>query len=207
MVITYSLIAITVLISLYSFKSEDILRRFIMNPYLIATRKQYYRFLTSGFIHRDHMHLLMNMISLFFFGGVMEKVFQSIFGELGGVYYVLLYLMAIVVSDVPTYLKHSHNPGYNSLGASGGVAAVVFASIIFLPLQKICLYFAICIPGFILGPLYLIYSSYQGRKANDSINHDAHLYGALFGLLFCAVLYPASLPHFIQEVMTWEYFN
>jgi len=205
--ITYIFIATTVLISMYSFSNQDMLRRFMMNPYQISNRKQYYRFLTSGFIHRDHFHLLMNMITLYFFGGIIEKIFNQIFGKLGGVYFVLLYLMAIVVSDLPTYLKNRTNPGYNSLGASGGVAAVVFAFIILLPLEKICLYYALCIPGFILGPLYIIFSYYQGRKANDGINHDAHLYGALFGLLFCIILYPQSLPNFIQQIMSWKYFN
>lgn len=183
------------------------LRRFMMNPYQITTRKQYYRFLTSGFIHRDHVHLLMNMVTFYFFGGIIEKIFKQLFDVRGGFYFILLYLMAIVVSDLSTYLKHRNNPGYNSLGASGGVSAVVFAMIILLPLEKICLYIALCIPGFILGPLYIMFSYYQGRKANDGINHDAHLYGALFGLLFCIILYPQSLPNFIQQVMSWRYFN
>lgn len=207
MIITYTLMGITVLISMYSFNNEGMLRSFMMNPYMITSRKQYYRFLTSGFIHKDHMHLLLNMVSFYFFGGVMEQVFKSIFGDAGGVYFILLYLIAIIVSDMPTYLKNKNNPGYNSLGASGGVSAVIFASIIFLPLQDICLYFALCMPGFILGTAYLIFSYYQGRKANDGINHDAHLYGALFGFFFCVILYPTSLPRFIEQVMSWRYFN
>lgn len=207
MTITYALIGLTVLISMYSFNNEGLLRSLIMNPYLISSRKQYYRFLTSGFIHKDHMHLLLNMVTFYFFGGVIEQVFAIIFGGMGGFYFVMLYLMAIVVSDLPTVLKHKSNPGYNSLGASGGVAAVVFASIILLPLQDICLYFALCMPGFILGTLYLVYSYYQGRKANDGINHDAHLYGALFGFLFCIILIPASLPNFVEQVMSWRYFH
>jgi len=205
--ITYALIGLTVLISMYSFNNEGLLRSLIMNPYLIRSRKQYYRLLTSGFIHKDHMHLLLNMVTFYFFGGVIEQVFTIIFGSMGGFYFVILYLMAIVVSDLPTVLKHKSNPGYNSLGASGGVAAVVFASIILLPLQDLCLYFALCMPGFILGTLYLVYSYYQGRKANDGINHDAHLYGALFGFLFCIILIPASLPNFIEQVMSWRYFH
>jgi len=175
-----------------------------MNPYMITSRNQYYRFLTSGFIHRDHMHLLFNMFSFYFFGGAIEQVFKVLFGEWGGVYFILLYLAAIVVSDLPTYLKHRNNPGYNSLGASGGVSAVIFAFIILLPLEKICIYIAFCMPGFILGTLYVVFSYYQGRKANDGINHDAHLYGAVFGMIYCIILYPESLPNFIQQVMSWR---
>lgn len=183
------------------------MRGFMMNPYMISSRKQYYRFLTSGFIHKDHMHLLMNMFSFYFFGGAIELVFKILFGDVGGFYFIFLYLCSIVVSDMPTFLKHRNDPGYNSLGASGGVAAVIFAFIILLPLEKICLYYALCMPGFILGTLYLVYSYYQGRKGNDGINHDAHLYGALFGLLFCILLYPDSVPNFIRQVMSWRLFD
>jgi len=189
---------------MYAFNHEGILRGFMMNPYMITSRNQYYRFLTSGFIHRDHMHLLFNMFSFYFFGGAIEQVFKVLFGEWGGVYFILLYLAAIVVSDLPTYLKHRNNPGYNSLGASGGVSAVIFAFIILLPLEKICIYIAFCMPGFILGTLYVVFSYYQGRKANDGINHDAHLYGAVFGMIYCIILYPESLPNFIQQVMSWR---
>ena len=207
MTITYTIIAVTVLISMYAFSHSTVLNGLILNPYIVHSRNQYYRFVTSGFIHKDHAHLLLNMISFYFFGGVIEQAFNHLFGGMGGVYFILLYLLAIIVSDIPTYLRNKNNPGYNSLGASGGVAAVIFASIILLPLQSICLYFALCMPGFILGTLYIVFSYYQGRKANDGINHDAHLYGALFGLVFCAVLYPSSIPNFIEQVMSWRYFN
>ena len=192
---------------MYSFNHEGLLRGLMMNPYMISSRNQYYRFLTSGFIHKDHMHLLLNMFSFYFFGGAIEHVFKILFGDIGGFYFIFLYLFAIVVSDLPTFLKHRNNPGYNSLGASGGVAAVIFAFIILLPLEKICIYFALCMPGFILGTLYLVFSYYQGRKGNDGINHDAHLYGALFGLFFCIILYPASVPNFIRQVMSWRLFD
>jgi len=207
LIITIVLIGFTVLVSMYAFKNAAVMQTLIMNPYVANQRKQYYRLLTSGFIHKDHAHLLWNMLSLFFFGGVIERVFYEIFGNRGGISYILLYTIGIIVSDIPTFFKNKNNPGYNSLGASGGVAAVIFASIILLPMQDICLYFAICMPGFILGTLYLVFSYYQGRKANDGINHDAHLYGALFGLVFCAVLYPASIPEFIAQVSSWRYFN
>ena len=207
MIITYTFIAITVVVSMYAFNNASVLSGFMMNPYMVANRKQYFRLVTSGFIHKDHMHLIMNMISLYFFGGVIEQVFKSLFGDVGGLYFILLYLFAIVFSDLPTFLKHRNNPGYNSLGASGGVSAVIFAFIILLPLEKICLYYAFCMPGFILGTLYVIFSYYQGRKANDGINHDAHLYGALFGMIFCIILYPESVPNFIQQVMSWRLFD
>jgi membrane associated rhomboid family serine protease len=166
MTLTYILIGITVLISWYGFNQPDVVRKHMMNPFLIHSRQQYYRFITSGFIHKDFVHLLWNMLSLYFFGSVVEQIFKAIWGStLGGVYFIVLYLVGIIVSDIPTYFKHRNNPGYNALGASGGVASVIFVSIIFFPLNEICLYFALCIPGFILGTLYLIYSYFYGRKS------------------------------------------
>lgn len=203
MTITIALIAITVAISFYGFGRPEWQGRLMMNPYAIRHKKQFYRLLTSGFIHKDQMHLIFNMISFYFLGTMVEQVFVGLFGSAGSFYFVLMYGLAIVVSDLPTYWKQKGNQNYNSLGASGGVAAVVFAFIILEPMQYICLYFAICMPGFILGTLYLLYSYYQGRKSNDNINHDAHLYGALFGLVFCTMIYPACIGNFIRQVTLW----
>jgi membrane associated rhomboid family serine protease len=203
---TNVIIAITVVLSFMAFSNQDLVRKLIFNPYAINTRKQYYRFITSGFIHNDHMHLIFNMISLYFFGAGVEYIFSQIFGALGPVYFIALYILGIVVSDVPTYFKNQNNPGYNALGASGGVSSVVFAFILFLPLHKINLYFFVPIPGFILGALYIFYSWYSSRKSNDNINHDAHLYGALFGLVFCIVLYPQAVPNFFRQLSEWKVF-
>ncbi len=203
MTITTILIGLTVLISMVAFSKESVMQNLMMNPYLIKNKQQYYRFITSGFIHGSHIHLLVNMFSFYFFGTAMENVFYYLFGNNGSVYFITLYLMAIIVSDLPTYFKQKNNPGYNSLGASGGVAAIILAFIIFMPLQRICLYIALCIPGFIFGVLYIAYSYYQGRKSKDHINHDAHLYGSLFGLLFCIVVYPACIPKFFDQISGW----
>ena len=200
--VTYILIAINVALSFYAFDKPDVKGKLMMNPYYIKRRNQYYRFITSGFIHQDHMHLIMNMISLYFFGTAVESVFSVIFGESGSLYFIALYLLAIVVSDLPTYFKHKDNIAYNSLGASGGVAAIIFAFIIFEPLNDILIYF-IPVKGFILGAGYIIYSYYQGRNSSDNVNHDAHLYGALFGLVFCIVTYPASIPSFFYQINQW----
>ncbi len=206
MFITYIIIGVTVLVSMLAFNRPNMLGEFMMNPYKIRTQRQYYRFITSGFIHKDHMHLILNMFSFYFFGTTIETVFGVIFGDWGIIYFIALYLLAIVVSDLPSYYKHKNNPGYNSLGASGGVAAVIFASIVFLPLNKICI-IILCLPGFILGTAYIIYSYYQGRKSNDNINHDAHLYGALFGFIFCVILYPPSIGNFFKQIMSYRIFE
>jgi membrane associated rhomboid family serine protease len=205
MYVTYILLGITVVVSFYAWNDPNVMRKLILNPYTVNSRNEFHRFITSGFIHQDHTHLLMNGISLYFFGTAVEEVFAFYFGDMGTLNFILLYILGIIVSDIPTYMKNKGNPAYNSLGASGGVSSIIFAFILFRPLDKINLYFIIGIPGFILGTLYIIFSYYQGKKSNDNINHDAHLYGALFGLIFCIVLYPQVLPLFLEQVKAWRF--
>jgi len=202
--ITLVIIVITVGISLYTMQKPPVLNGLMMNPYLITTRGQYYRLISSGFIHRDHMHLIFNMFSFYFFGTQLEYIFQEIFGGLGSVHFIALYMLGIAVSDIPTVLKNHKNEHYNSLGASGAVSAVVFACILFLPLRDICLYGVLCFPGVVLGFVYLAYSFYSSKKSKDGINHDAHLYGALFGVAYCLVFYPDSMRIFLQQMGEWK---
>lgn len=202
---TNIIIGITVAVSLYALNDRRVMQDLIMNPFTIQRRKQYYRFLTSGFIHNDHMHLIFNMVSLYFLGSDLWEEFMGRFGGRGTMYYLALYLLGIIISDIPTFIKHGDHPAYNALGASGGVSAVIFAYILFLPLNRLCIYFALCLPGFILGTLYMVYSWYQGRNANDNINHDAHLWGAIFGLVFCFFIYPPVIGEFIQQIASWNW--
>lgn len=204
--LTYILIAITVIISLYAMNNRDIMYKFMMNPYAVMHRGQYFKLLTSGFIHKDYTHLILNMLSFFFFGPTLEDEFAQAFGAASPVYFILLYVLAIIVSDLPTLFKHRNNPGYNSLGASGAVSAVIFACILFEPLLTLTLYFAIPIKGFIFAALYIIYSYVSSKQSRDGINHDAHLYGALFGVLFCIVLYPHSIEIFLEKMSHWRLF-
>lgn len=201
---TIAIIVITSAISLYAMNSREVLSRFMMNPYMVTQRGQYYRLLTSGLIHKDFTHLIFNMFSLYIFGHKLEKEFIKVFGQLGPAYFLALYILGIVVSDLPTLLKHRNNPGYNSLGASGAVCAVMFAFILFSPLSNIYMFIPIPIKGFIYAAIYLIYSYMSAKNSRDGINHDAHLYGALFGVLFCIVLYPNSIRIFIEQISHWK---
>ncbi len=207
MSVTLIIIIVTVGISLLAWNNPSLMDRWIMNPYQIASRGQYYRLITSGFLHADLGHLFFNMFSLYAFGGIIEQIFTELFGTAGPVYLIGFYLVGILVSDIPSFLKHRNDPGYNSLGASGGVSSILFAAIMFYPLIKLSLMFIpIGIPGFIFGGLYLAYSYYEARRGAGNVNHDAHFYGALFGILFVIAVFPPVLPNFIEQIAGWRLF-
>ncbi|NIJ51179.1 membrane associated rhomboid family serine protease [Dyadobacter arcticus] len=177
--------------------------KLIFNPYRVSKYNEYYRFITSGFIHADFGHLIFNMLSLWFVGEGIERLFAGLFGASGAIYYLLLFIAGIVVADIPTFLKHRTNSKYNSLGASGGVSAVLFAAILFAPTMTISLYFFIKMKAFIFGILFLGYSFYEARKGTSYVNHSAHMYGAIFGMIFMAIVYPASVPGFFAQIGEW----
>ncbi len=181
-------------------KNTAIQSKWMFNPYTVYHGKQYYRLLSSGFIHSNSTHLIFNMIALFFFGGVIERVYLLQFGQMGLLYYLITYLAGIAVANLKTYSKYKNSSYYNSLGASGGVASILFASILYKPTSSICLYFAICIPAFIIGVFYLIYSYYSGKRMADNVNHDAHLYGSLFGIAFTILLRPIVVIEFFNNI-------
>ncbi len=207
MSLTFILIAIVAVVSFYSWSNPQVQAKFMMNPYRVSQGKEYYRFITSGFIHSGYLHLFFNLFTLYFFGSQIEIIFNMLSPEHGNIYYLLLFIIGIVVSDIPTFLKHRANPGYNSLGASGGVAALVFSFILFNPTDKLyILFIPIGIPGFIMGTLFLVYSYYQSKNSGDNINHSAHLYGALFGLLFSIMVEPNVIFNFINALGNWRLF-
>lgn len=205
--ITVVLIIITAISSFYGINNAPFMERCMFIPYKIKRNKQWGRFITSGFIHKDYIHLLFNMFTFYFFGGVVERVLAYKFGvTIGGAVYVAFFLLGIIISDIPTYLKNQDNSYYRALGASGGTAATVFASIIILPLSDICLFGILCLPGFALGIMFLIYSAVQARKDSDGINHDAHFYGAIFGIAMILIIFPQSGANFIQEIKSYRPF-
>ncbi|MBY5952767.1 rhomboid family intramembrane serine protease [Algoriphagus marincola] len=205
--ITVIIIAITAISSFLAFSNLPLIERWMFTPYLIKRRKQWDRFVLSGFIHKDYIHLLFNMFTFYFFGRVVEQFLAFKYGSTtGGIIFILFYLLGIIIADIPTYLKHQDNSYYRALGASGGTAATVFASIIILPLADICLFGILCLPGFILGALFLIYSYTKGKQDSDGINHDAHLYGALFGIVFILIVSPESFGNFIDQILNYRPF-
>lgn len=194
--VTLILIAITALVSWQAFNNPRLLDRLILWPPAIDRHHQYDRLLTHGFIHADWQHLLFNMITLFFFGGLIERAFEPYIGKLG---FVFFYLSAILVAILPTYLRHRHDPHYRSLGASGAVSAVLFAFVLLNPWSLIFVFF-IPMPAILYAVAYVGYSIWMDRRGGDNINHSAHLWGAGYGVLFTVMMEPRVINTFLDRL-------
>lgn len=199
--LSFLIMAVTVGISLLAWQKPTWLDAMMMSPYRIDRKKEYWRFITSGFIHADFAHLFFNLFSFYFFGTQLEYIFGIIFPGFGGEVFMLFYLMAILVADLPTYFKQRNNPYFNSLGASGAVSAVIFAGIMFFPTEKIYLFGFVGIPGFIYAGLFTWYSIAMDRRGRDYVNHSAHLYGGLFGVLFITLTRPSTWVEFFSQIL------
>lgn len=208
--ITLIIIIVTCIISITAFSNDKIFDDLIFYPPAIANQNQFYRFFTCGFIHADYAHLFFNMYSLYMFGGLVENQFNFVFGGIGKWLYLLMYLTSLFFCLLPTYSKNKNNYHYQSLGASGAVSAVVFAFIFLDPLQRlgpIGLGERFMIPGVVFGILYLVISSYLDKKGKGNINHSAHIWGALYGILFLIVTGSSLAQHnlllsFLRQVQT-----
>ncbi|WP_034586435.1 rhomboid family intramembrane serine protease [Acinetobacter sp. HR7] len=192
---TITLILITCVISFIAFSKEKVMNRLIFWPPAIQ-RGEYDRFIAHGFIHADGTHLLFNMITLFFFGSIIESFYRQYLFDMG---FVLFYLGGLIAAILPSYLKNKNNPRWASLGASGAVSAVLFAYILFEPWKLIFVFF-IPVPAIIFAVLYVVYSVWSGKRGNSNINHSAHLWGAAYGVIITIILEPLVIPHFLNKL-------
>lgn len=176
--LTLVLVGLTCLTSWLAWKSPALLARLILWPPAVTRRGELHRLVTYGFIHADGMHLLFNMVTLYFFGGAVERIYAREFGNLG---FVAFYLGALLVSILPSYLQHRDDRAYRSLGASGAVSAVLFAFIVVQPWATIYV-FVVPMPALLYAVLFVAYSIWMDRRGGDNVNHSAHLWGAGFGL-------------------------
>lgn len=181
-------------VSLLGFRSPKVIDRCILRPYRMFREREYERLITSGFVHADGMHLFANMLTFFFFGFQLER-------RMGSLKFLLLYLVALVLSDIGTSLKHRNNPEYASLGASGAVLGVMFASIVYFPTQSLILFpIPLPIPAPLFAVGYLAYSYWQAKQNVGRINHDAHISGALTGLAFVGLTDPQAFQRAVHSI-------
>ena len=174
--------------------NEEMLRKMMLHPYSVVHENKWYQLITSSFVHADLVHLMFNMLSYYFFAFNLEIA-------IGSLNFFILYFGAMIISDISTVIKNKDNPGYYSLGASGAVAAVIFSSILVFPGSKIAIMFIpIGISAPIFGILYLVYCYYSSKRTGDLINHEAHFWGAIAGLILTIILIPGILTYFIKTV-------
>ncbi|MEI7627404.1 MAG: rhomboid family intramembrane serine protease [Bacteroidota bacterium] len=186
--ITVIILAITCIVSFTAFSNEKLMEDLIFYPPAVTNRNQWYRFITCGFIHADIMHLAFNMYSFYLFGRMVEEAFIQIFGDKGKLLYIFLYIIALIVCLLPTYLNNKDNYHYRSLGASGAVSAVIFAGIFIYPTMKMGLFLIpVMVPGFVFGPIFLLLSAYLAKRGHGNINHSAHIWGGVFGIVFLII--------------------
>lgn len=185
---------ITIITTLMAFSNENLYGKLMMHPYSVYRGRNLYTLITSGLIHKDWMHLFFNMLSYYFFAFQLEST-------IGHWQFGVLYMVSMVLSDLPSVVKHKEDFWYNSLGASGAISAVIFSSILFSPMSMMMIMpLPIPIPAILFGVIYLVYCSYASKYSRDNINHDAHLFGALSGLMITIAMYPKVVPFFLQQV-------
>lgn len=187
----------TLVSSLYAFYNHSLYGKFMLHPYSVAKGHNIYTLITSGLIHADYMHLFFNLFTFFAFAFTLEQM-------MGHWQFGLMYILALILSDLPTVFKNKDNFHYHSLGASGAISAVLFSYILYQPLSSIYLMFIpIGIPAIVFGVLYLIYCAYASKNSRDNINHDAHFFGALSGMIFTVIFVPGIIPNFIKALGAW----
>lgn len=195
---------ITIGISLMAlFGRNNLMDMLILHPVSFFRKKQYYTIISSGLIHADLMHLLFNMLSFYFFAFMLEATlrFESGNPPLGSLQFFIIYFASMALADIPSLAKNRNNYGYRSLGASGAISAVIFSSILYYPEAKIGMFFfPMGIPAPIFAVLYLAYCHFAGRQARDNINHDAHMYGAISGVVLTVAMSPGVLQTFVDKV-------
>lgn len=194
---TLIIIMITVGISCLAFSNQAIMARLLFWPPAIQERAQYDRFISYGFIHADGAHLIFNMITLFFFGRIMETFYRQFCFDMG---FVLFYLGGLIFSILPSYLKNKNNPQWSSLGASGAISAVLFSYILFQPWAKIYV-IVIPVPAIIFAVLYIGYTIWSNKRSSGNINHSAHLWGAAYGVITTIIVEPKIIPHFLNALL------
>jgi membrane associated rhomboid family serine protease len=201
MTITIIIILLTVLVSFLCLNRIELFDKLKFNAYDVKHSNQWYRFFTYGFLHAGWLHLFINMLVLYSFGSIVETYLKFYFPEKYILYYLLLYIGGLILSIIPAYGKNKNDVFYNSVGASGAISAVLFSSIILYPAGKVFLFFIpIGIPSPIFGVLYLAYEYYMSKRVKDNIGHDAHFWGAVFGVVYIIAIKPQFAVSFLQQI-------
>jgi len=203
-ILIIAIIAITVVVSLLAFRNSELAGKMVFSAYAIKHRRESWRFFSYALVHAGWIHLFINMFVLYSFGDAVISGLYYFFGNIAYLYFILLYLGGVGFSVLFDYGKHKDDPNYSAVGASGAVSAVVFSSILLYPTSSLFLFpIPFPIPAVVFGVLYLIYSAYMARRGGDNIGHNAHFWGAIYGLVFTIILKPVLFTRFFEEITGW----
>lgn len=196
--ITLALLIVNVVVSLYVlFRRPQLLGRLAFRPERILRHGEIYRLITAGFVHVDGTHLLLNMLTLYFFGPLMEYV-------LGPIGYLILYFGSELAAHALSLAIQRGNARYSAVGASGAITGVLFAFCLYAPFEMLYLFFAIPIPAivFAIGFVAISMVAMKNRGANQvgGLAHEAHLGGAIGGVVITILLDPAALTRFLSQL-------
>lgn len=195
---TLILVGITCLISYLAWQNPKYYNLGLHYPYREKNYKEHWRSLTGGFLHGSGTHLAVNMYMLYMFGGRVEQYFVQEKGEMGRILFVVMYISTIIAANIITGLQKNNDPGYRSVGASGATSGILFIYILRNPWE---MFIFPPLPAIILAFAFLFYSTWASRNSNDNIDHMAHYYGAIYGVLFTLILFPTSLGQFIDRLL------
>ena len=199
---TWILLLVTVAVSIAAFNDRNLFYRMAFEPFVVHARREWYRALSHALIHVDWAHLLVNMFVLYGFGPATETYLAGVSGIPGPWVFLLLYLTAACAAALPSYHRHRFDPSYRSVGASGAVSAVLFSHILITPMASVGIFLLpVRMPAIAFGVLYMIYEWYQHKRGGTGVAHDAHLMGAVHGLVFTALLEPELVPRLFTELM------
>lgn len=188
-------------ISFMAFKNSSLFNKYLFSPYLVWRNKQFYRILSAGFLHANWVHLLVNLFVFWQFGSFLEQEYTMVFGTTGSMLFIgVLFFGGIIIANLPALFKRRKDLYFKSIGASGGVSAVLFSYILINPWSKLYLYFVLPLYSIVVGILFLVYSWWASKNKQDNIDHQAHFWGSVYGVVFTIIVYPESLQIFIEQL-------
>lgn len=192
--VTQFFLTLNVVIGAYTLLvNPALIDRWAFKPYRVVREKEWSRWLTAGFVHVGFMHLLFNMITLFYFGPPIERT-------VGTWRFLVIYIGSELLANALTYWKYKDRPEYSAVGASGAISGVLFSFCLFEPFAMLYIFFAIPMPAIVFAVLYVALSIYASKREVGRVAHEAHLGGALGGLVLTILLYPAAVTTFLAKI-------
>ncbi|MFY7707707.1 MAG: rhomboid family intramembrane serine protease [Flavobacteriales bacterium] len=199
--LTLIITAVTAIISYQAFNNYSLFQKLLFNPWSVKNRNEYYRVLSHTLVHSDFTHLAFNMITFFSFGSFLEQYFYALWGQQKGmILFLVLYIGGTIVASLPALRKHSDNSSYNAVGASGAVSAIMMAFMIMFPMAQLRFFFLIPMPAYIGALVFFAMEHFLQKKGGTNIAHDAHIYGAMAGIIFTMVVDFDYLIMFFQQI-------